>query len=229
VLSYALAHDTGFRRDGVGSPWHEQNWIGSRKYAEVVGMAETWQRAPVVFEWFGDYDYLQSKAWSLDAAVKFMLNHHVILINDNIGRVPPEGMPQMEKLARLVLREVSHEKEAKRGGLIHVETKWANVGTVKVYHRYALRHSLVDSAGRTGLFADAKADVPQWLPGDHAVTESIEIPTTLSPGDYDLVLTLVDPDGARRPFLLAVDVPEKDGRYVVSQVRIRREVRCRPR
>ena len=25
-------------------------------------MAETWQRAPVVFEWFGNYDYLSSKA-----------------------------------------------------------------------------------------------------------------------------------------------------------------------
>jgi len=63
--------------------------------------------------------------------------------------------------------------------------------------------------------------VRQWLPGDHTVIESIEIPTTISPGDYDLVVALVDPDGARRPFLLAVDVPEKDGCYVVSQVRIK--------
>ena len=30
ALGYALAHGTGFRRDGVGSPWHESNWIGSR-------------------------------------------------------------------------------------------------------------------------------------------------------------------------------------------------------
>jgi hypothetical protein len=94
VLNYALVHGTGFRRDGVGSPWHEQNWIGSRKYAEVQGMAEVWQHAPTVFEWFGDYDYLRSKAWSFDAAVNFMLSNHVTLINDNVGRVPPEAMPQ---------------------------------------------------------------------------------------------------------------------------------------
>ncbi|HEY5915270.1 MAG TPA: hypothetical protein VJA21_32210 [Verrucomicrobiae bacterium] len=42
--------------------------------------------------------------------------NHVTLINDNIGRFPPEAMPQLEKLARLagarlVLREVAHEKE----------------------------------------------------------------------------------------------------------------------
>ncbi|MCR4415300.1 MAG: beta-galactosidase, partial [Thermoguttaceae bacterium] len=58
ALGYALAHGTGFRRDGVGSPWHEANWIGSKKYAAVRGFADHWKQAPVVFEWFGDYDYL---------------------------------------------------------------------------------------------------------------------------------------------------------------------------
>ena len=76
VLDYALAKGTGFRRDGVGSPWHEQNWIGSKKYAGVAGMADTWKHAPMVFEWFGDYDYLQSRKWSFDAAVNFMLSNH---------------------------------------------------------------------------------------------------------------------------------------------------------
>ena len=50
VLPYALTHGTGFRRDGVGSPWHEENWIGSRKYAGVPRMADTWKHAPIVFE-----------------------------------------------------------------------------------------------------------------------------------------------------------------------------------
>ena len=139
-----MAHGTGFRRDGVGSPWHEQNWIGSRRYAGVSGMAETWQRAPVVFEWFGDYAYLQSKGWSVEAAVDFMLSNHVTLINDNIGRFPPEAAPQMEKLARLagarlVLREVTHEAEVNRGAALHLEMKWANVRVGKPYYPYAMR------------------------------------------------------------------------------------------
>jgi hypothetical protein len=226
VLPYALARGTGFRRDGVGSPWHAQNWIGSEKYAEVHDMAETWRRAPVVFEWFGDYDYLQSKGWSVDAAVNFMLDNQVTLINDNIGRVPPEAMAQMEKLARLagarlVLREVAHEKEVKRGAPLHVETRWANVGVGKLYRQYTLRYSLVDSAGHACFVADAKADARQWLPGEHLVAEPLALPATLEPGDYDLAVALVDPAGARRPFLLAIDAPEKDGRYTVSQIKIR--------
>ncbi len=226
VLQYALAHGTGFRRDGVGSPWHEQNWIGSKKYAGVTGMAETWQRTPVVFEWFGDYAYLQSKGWSLDAAVNFMLNNHVTLINDNIGRFPPVVLPQMEKLARLagarlVLRELTYEQGIKRGAVLHLEMKWANVGVGKLYQPYSLRCWLVDSAGHTCFVADAKADLRQWLPGEHLATIPLGLPATLEPGEYDLVLGLVDPAGMRRPFLLAIDAPEKDGRYTVGQVRIR--------
>jgi hypothetical protein len=186
----------------VGSPWHEQNWIGSKKYAEVHDMAETWRRAPMVSEWFGNYDYLQSKAWSVDAAVNFMLNNHVTLINDNVGRVPPEAMAQREKLARLagarlVLRAVAHEREARRGALLHLETKWTNVGVGKLYRQYALRYSLVDSAGRPCVVADAKADLRQWLPGEHTVAEALQLPTNLEPGDYDLAVRLVDPVALR--------------------------------
>ena len=85
TLAYAVTKGIGLRRDGVGSPWHESNWIGSPRYAEVPHMDKQWQRAPVVFEWFGDYNYIQSQKWSFPSAVKFMLDNHVTMINDNIG------------------------------------------------------------------------------------------------------------------------------------------------
>jgi hypothetical protein len=223
VLNYALAHGTGFRRDGVGSPWHEQNWIGSKKYAEVEGMAEAWQRAPVVFEWFGDYDYLRSKGWSLDAAIHFMLNNHVTLINDNVGRVTSEAMPQLEKLTRLagarfVLRELAHEKKVTRGAALHLEMKWANVGAGKLYHPYVLRFSLLDTEGRVCLTVDAKEDPRQWLPGEYVVVETLQLPATLKAGEYTLAVALVDPTGQRRPFQLAIDVQQDGDRYPVSRV-----------
>jgi hypothetical protein len=221
VLDYALAHGSGFRRDGVGSPWHEQNWIGSKRYAQVRGMADTWQRAPVVFEWFGNYDYLQSKGWSFDAAVNFMLSNHVTLINDNVGRAPPEAMPALQKLARLagarfVLREVAHEPVVKRGGALHVEMKWANVGVGKLYHPCALRFFLVDAQERTCFAADAKTDPREWLPGERAIAQRLDLPANLPTGEYTLAVALVDPSGQRRPLRLAIDVPENEGRYPVG-------------
>jgi hypothetical protein len=41
MMGYALAHWAGIRHDGVGSPRHEQNLVGSLRYAVVPGMADT--------------------------------------------------------------------------------------------------------------------------------------------------------------------------------------------
>lgn len=225
VLDYALAHGTGFRRDGVGSPWHEQNWIGSRRYGGVRGMADTWKKAPVVFEWFGNYDYLKTRGWSFDAAVNFMLANHVTLINDNIGRVPPEAMPQLEKLARLagyrfVLREAAHEKSAKRGSALNLQTKWSNVGVGKLYRPYVLRLAVRNPAGQTVATADSKADPRDWLPGDHEATASWQVPSDLQPGEYSLAVSLLDPSNPRQRLHLATDAPSAEGWYTVGRVTI---------
>lgn len=226
VLQYALAHGTGFRRDGVGSPWHEQNWIGSRKYADVPELADAWRHAPVVFEWFGDYEYLRSKEWSFDAAVQFMLNNHVSLINDNIGRVPPEAMPQLLKLARLagarfVLRELAHEQTAAAGSAVKLQMKWANVGVGGLYREYVLRCALVNASGKISAEAILETDPRQWMPGEHDVAAKLALPADLVPGAYTLRLGMMDPAGRRRPFLLAIDAPEDGGWYSVSHLDIR--------
>lgn len=225
VLPYALAHGTGFRRDGVGSPWHEQNWIGSKKYAGVPGMAATWKRAPIVFEWFGNYDYLQSRHWSFEAAVEFMLRNHVTLINDNIGRVPPEAMPPLEKLARLagarfVLRELAHEKTVRPGAGLTLRMKWANVGVGRLHRPSVLRLFLLNAQGEPALTADGRSDPRAWLPGDHDVEESLAVPAPLKAGEYALAVALVDAAGQRPPFRLAIEAPESGGRYVLGKVRV---------
>ena len=205
VLKYALASGAGLRRDGVGSPWHEQNWIGSKKYAGVTGMAEAWQRAPVVFEWFGDYNYLKSKGWSFDAAVEFMLSNHVTLINDNFGRVPPEAMPQLNRLARLagarlVLRELAHPASVKPGAPLALNMKWANTGAGKIYGPCGLRLFLTDANGQPVCHLDAKADPRSWLPGERDVAEVWALPASVKPGAYGLAVAVMDPAGKTAAF-----------------------------
>ena len=226
VLDYALAHGTGMRRDGVGSPTHEQNWIGSRKYAGVTGMSDAWKRAPIVFEWYGDYDYLKSRGWSFDSAVNFMLNNHVSIINDNFGRVPSQAMPQLEKLARLagyrfVLREIDHEKFVQRGSCLGIKMKWANMGVGKLYHPFKLRISLCNAAGLTVFTTTVgNADPQEWLPGERNVMASLPIPTDLSPGEYTLAVAITDPTNLRPPINVAIDAPQNGGWYKVSHVTI---------
>ena len=155
-----------------------------------------------------------------------MLSNHVTLINDNVGRVPPEAMPQLEKLARLagarfVIRELTHEKAVAPGSPLHLQMKWANTGVGKLYRPYTLQFTLVDSSGKVCFKTDGKVDPRQWLPGEHPVSAPLQLPASLEVGEYALSVGLVDPAGQRRPFLLAIDAPESEGRYSVSRLTIK--------
>jgi hypothetical protein len=227
ALAYALAHGTGFRRDGVGSPWHEANWIGSKKYAHVQGFADQWKRAPVVFEWYGPYDYLIERGWSFDRALEFMAANHVTFINDNVGKVPPDQMPKLEQLARragyrFVLREISHADSVSRGETLTVNMKWSNVGVGKLYRRYLLELYLVDTNGAVVCQQEqAEIDPTGWLPGDQTVAAGLRVPTRLQAGLYTLGLALVDPTSRKPAIRLAIDAPQTDRLYRLSSVRVK--------
>lgn len=225
VLAYALSRGTGFRRDGVGSPWHEQNWIGSPKYAGVPDMGEVWKRAPIVFEWFGDYDYLRSRQWSFEAAVDFMLRNHVTVIHDNLGRVPPQALPRLLELARragarFVLREIVHPAAVRPGTALPLTLTWANTGVGRMPRAYRLHLALADAAGRRVTETQAPADPQQWLPGEHTVEAGLPVPATLAAGEYAVLVALLDPTGRGRPWRLALEAPEQDGWYRATPVHV---------
>ncbi len=150
----------------------------------------------------------------------------VTLINDNVGDVPPEKMPELQRLARragyrFVLREVRHAGSAPRGAPLAVDMKWSNVGVGKLYRKHVLRLALLDDAGAVACASDGKADPREWLPGDKAVQERLAIPAALQPGPYALAVGLVDPDTGKPAIRLAIDAPETDRWHRVSRVTVR--------
>ncbi len=227
ALAYTIANGTGFRRDGVGSPWHEKTWIGSAKYANVDGFADCWKTAPVVFEWFGPYDFLKRRGWSFDSAVQFILSNHATYINDNLGRVPDEAWPKLHELARrsgyrFVLSEISHAESVSPGDRLAVQMKWSNVGVGRLYRKHTLVLYLLDSEGRTASEHEQTAvDSTTWFPGDHNATGCIEIPQSLEDGIYTLGVALIDPHTKKPAIRLAIDAPH-DGRvHQVSRVMVK--------
>jgi hypothetical protein len=227
ALAYSIGRGAGFRRDGVGSPWHEKTWIGSKKYADVAGFADQWKRAPVVFEWFGPYDFLQRRAWSFDRAVEFILANHVTYINDNLGPVPEEELPKLRELARrsgyrFVLRQVSHAAEVSPGGELDVEMKWSNVGVGKLHRRHALVLYLLDANFKiVATQEQPHVDPADWLPGDHTVPGRIDVPPTLRPGPYTLALALTDPHTGTPAIRLPIDAPHAGRIHRLSLVSVK--------
>jgi len=225
VLGYALNKGAGLRRDGIGSRWHEQNWIGTGKYSKVKGMEDVWKRSPIVFEWYGNYDYLMGRGWSFDSAINFMLRNHVTVINDNIGKVPPEKMEQIEKMskfagARFVLNELDHPESVKRGSALDLDLKWTNFGVGKVYKEYLIRFYLLDSENKVVFASDGKSDPRSWFPGEISIQESILIPERIKKGAYKIALALENKVNDQPAFRLSIDVPETNGMYILSKIEV---------
>ena len=180
----------------------------------------------MVFEWYGNYDYLRQHKWSFDRALDFMKANHVTFINDNVGRVPPEQMPKLQELARLagyrfVLREISHPGRVAPGKTLSVDMQWSNVGVGKLYRRYALAIYLLDAKGRIACRQiQAEADPTRWLPGDARVTGSLSIPASVPAGRYTVGLALVDPATEKPALHLAIDAPHADRLYRLTQVSV---------
>ncbi len=231
-LAYTLAQGGGYRCDGIGSPQIQSRWspAGDGKnsfYApgELQLMRDAWKHAPIVFEWYGSYDYLKSKGWSYRDSIKFMLSNHVAIINDNFGRVPLAAMPQLQKLARLagyrfVLREIMLEKSVPRGGKLDIKMHWDNVGVAKLYHCYQLQLALCNSAGQPVATTVAHTDPCQWLPGVTDVAVQIIVPAGLPCGRYQIAASLVDPSGVLKPLHLAMDAPHAAGWYQLGHVTV---------
>ena len=69
--------------------------------------------------------------------------------------------------------------------------------------------------------SDGKTASEQWVPGEHPIAESLQLPVTIESGEYTFKVGVMDPTDQRRPFRLAIDAPERDGRYSVSRLTIK--------
>jgi hypothetical protein len=136
-------------------------------------------------------------------------------------------MPKLQRLGRLagyrfVLREVSHPDGVKPGETLNVAMKWSNVGVGKLYRRYPLALYLLDPAGSIACRqVQAEVDSTRWLPGDIAVTGSLQVPATLRAGQYTLGVALIDPATEKPAIRLASDPAQVDRIYRLSDVTVK--------
>ena len=85
VMKHALGEGplprVGFRRDGVGSPWHFTRWIGTAPYTALPGMGTVWRTKPVWFEFYARAGDMRKRGWDIPFSIEWMLTNHVTVVN----------------------------------------------------------------------------------------------------------------------------------------------------
>jgi hypothetical protein len=256
MLQHAVRHGTGWRADCLGDMGgFSTTWCHMRMaYPSMLPEADAvdaWKTAPVAWESCWDMRKWVEEGWSLRFIFNYALALHGSFLNNKSAPLPQgeSVRAEVERFLRrlgyrLILRELAHPGEVKRGGKLPVAMKWQNVGSAPCYRPYRLAYRLTDRRGRETVCV-GEVTVDRWLPGSVElftdeffrepadlppgpivdVADEVRLPPDLAPGEYALSLGIVDvADGhtdAEQPVVrLAIQGRADDGWYPLSMLRI---------
>jgi len=209
-------------------------------------LEERWKRAPVAFETCADIRRWRKEGWSLRQIFNYALALHASYINNKSAPLPegPNVRAEVERFLRrlgyrLVLREMKHPAEVRRGGAMEIFMRWQNVGSAPCYRPYRVAYRLSDDKGHTHVLAGGVA-VDKWMPGSvplfdaaffknvpdlpggeiAAVTDRVEIPAGAAAGIYTFSVGIVSENELEPVGRLGVKGRAPDGWYPLSRIRV---------
>jgi hypothetical protein len=231
-LKYAVSRGTGWRGDCFGDyGMFGPNWNHMEHVYEPVARdpvtGSAWKTGPVQFEVCGVMQDWYDKGFDIDLILRKGLEWHASVINAGYAPVPAVWRPRVDQFLkklgyRMVLRELTHPREAKRGERLALRSRWQNVGVAPIYHRWPLAYRLRSGSDRTVAQWVSTANLTQWLPGaPQDVEDIVAIPENVAAGTYSLDLAIMTQDGRSAHVDLAITGKRTDRWYPVSKLVIR--------
>ena len=250
---YATQHGAGWRADSLGDLGSfDPNWNHMRhKYPDLVrnnGLLDVWETAPVAFEPPHNVEEFVNKKWPLRWIFNYGLALHGSQFNGKSAKIPNDKhfREELERFLRrlgyrLVIKELSHPAQAKRGGKLEVSTKWQNMGSAPCYQPYRIAYRLSNFTGYQKTLV-SQTTVNQWLPGSielftedffkqptdlppgpiYPINDSLDFPPDIPPGEYTLSVGIVAADAEEPVVRLGIAGRSDDGWYPLSTLSVMR-------
>ena len=227
ILKYNIgdgAPRVGMRRDGVGSPNHFRNWIGSKRYEQIPYMGEIWKKQPMVFEYFASVNLMRKMGWDMPFSLKWILDNHVSIVNE-IPLQPAqfaEGSPEEKALrqidlyagARLVPQSAN---VVYHNGKLEVKIVGVNKGVSKIYLPYEFVYEVRGADGALVAEKVSQKDPRSILTGEFEISDSFDLP--LENGkDYSISLRVRNIAKVLRDFRFAAKNLNADGSLPLARI-----------
>ncbi len=251
-LAYAAERGAGWRADCLGDMGgFSKTWCHMcDAYPQLVrkaGVADAWKTAPIAWETCWDMRRWVSEGWSLRYIFNYALAMHGSYLNNKSAPLPAgENVRQeierfLRRLGyRLILRELSHPKQARPGDAVTVATKWQNTGSAPCYRPYRLAYRLIDEQGRSRVLI-GNVTVEKWMPGTVDVfderfleeppdlppgeivnvSDRVTLPQDLHAGEYSFAIAIVGERSFDPMVKLAIKGRDQDGWYPLSEIVVR--------
>jgi hypothetical protein len=251
MLKHAVEKGTGWRADSLGdlgsfSPTWNHMFGSYPKRIQAIQDLNAWKNGPIAFEPPAAVAEFVEKDWPLRWIFNYGLAVHGSSFSGKSGRLPDDDhfRQELERFLRrlgyrLVLKELTHPKQAKPGKAIKLAMKWQNTGSAPCYRPYRIAYRLSNNDGDTTTIVGLET-VDQWMPGKielftkeffeqpgdlppgpiNEVVETIPLPEDLPSGTFTLSIAVVGEKGTQPVVQLGIEGRAKDGWYPLSTLEI---------
>ena len=211
MLNYiSERREIGWRADGTGSPKH-MNEIYPDRFSKIK--KEHWKTSPISFESYWWISEWYRQGWDIDKIIDTMLGYHITTFNNKSFPIQYEIQGKIERMLnkmgyRFVLRSADMPEEMARGGKYTVALKIENIGVAPMYNELPVTLRL--KRGESELIFTSDSKVTGWLPGECGADFSVEIPSGIDIGEWEMALAI---GGGEKPFVTLANEIERDGAY----------------
>lgn len=226
VMKHALGEGplphVGFRRDGVGSPWHFTRWIGTAPYTALPGMGTVWRTKPVWFEFYARAGDMRKRGWDIPFSIEWMLTNHVTVVNT--CPFAPETLKDDDPL-RPLMRRIDLYAGARlvpasalvafENGVLSVSLAGENKGVAPIHLPYEAVYAFKSADGQTVAEHVSASDPTTWLPGPFSLADDLTPPPGFAEGRLTLVLRLRHTGGKFRDFRFAARERDETGALIL--------------
>jgi hypothetical protein len=236
ILQYALGKSlrVGLRDDCLGGDVVMQNAQKALLAAQILGPIDPldrWKTAPFVTEWCGNI--VPGAKATFTGGDQQVSQYHVSMLSSGNYHQPWNDFDASQQAAfihankvagyRYVLNSVTLSGTITRNSSFSVTSSWRNANVAPTYDAWRVKYQLRDPLSHAVVFeALSGLDLKKVLP---ATTATIVADTfnvgPLARGEYDLVVSVVDPGGNLAPMNLAIQGRLDDGSYELGRLRVR--------
>ncbi|HEX6976728.1 MAG TPA: DUF4832 domain-containing protein, partial [Patescibacteria group bacterium] len=209
--------DVGLRNDCLGRAGNYEDVTS--KVGNVI--QRVWPVAPVVFEYCGSASTNPELLSQADLLLRWAhgsLTHDNFSANRDLG-----GLTNILRNAgyRYYVKNASFPSGVVQGGNFTVDTTWTNSGYAPNYPRmgqtFSVHYYLVDANGNAAVDQVAQTNTASWIPGDHVVNPTLNIPGDLATGTYTLKVAVIEARTGRA-INLALAGRDAPGRYPLDTI-----------
>ena len=246
IMLHATQGGAGWRVDcwgdwGMwGGSWSHQDKLYPPMIAAATaadpGFVDVWKKAPIQLEVCGTLARWHELGWTASKpsgevykSFQWALWQHASVLNVKSKPVPESYVAPINELLkrngyRFVIDRFNHQGTVGAGRSTTFNSDWRNVGVAPAYLPRTLTYRLRGKSKTVTL--PSIQDTRTWLPGSWKVRDTINIPSDLPKGAYQIDLALLDRDGkapetkALPPLLLGIASRRADGWYPVSRLTV---------